>query len=166
MLNRLWLVFILAARGAAAAPAAPAAEGPPPRMSVCECVTNRICWGVAKTAFALIVSTKKREVEGALPGRFFPGTQTATLHRPDKNGHFLRVTRGSDRVSFESARDLLEQRLAFSSLVQSVSPEPESALFSPTTWALTGAGDAAQQEAKRCRPGLWSELAPTLTSGS
>lgn len=94
----------------------------------------------------MIVSAKKTEVEGALPGRFFPSTQTTTLAHADKKGHFLRVTCGADRIPCPSFRDLLEQRLA--------------------TWELTGAGQTVQQEAKRCRSGIWSELAPTLVGSS
>jgi hypothetical protein len=170
MIFRLWFAFILTAQvAAAAAPVlrpAPEPADTPAGMSVCECVTNKICWGVVQKAFAMNAAVKKTEVEGALPGRFFLGTQTATLAHADKHGHFLRVTCGDAHVPCPSFRDLLEARLAVSTLVQSVSRVPEDTLFSPTTWALTGAGEAVQQEAKRCRPGIWSELVPVLVGVS
>ena len=82
---------------------------------------------------------------------------------PAKDGHFLRVGCGPKKVPCGSVRDLLEKRLAEASLAQSVSREPENELFDPKTWALTGKGETAVEDAKRCRPGLWKELAPALT---
>ena len=158
---------VLAAATAAAAGAPPPAPPlPPPGMTPCECVKDaRRCWPLAKQAFAIHVSLKKTEVEGALPGRFVAGAQAWALREPDKDGHFLRVECGA-KVPCASVRDLLEKRLAESALVQSVSREPEKKLFSPKTWELTAKGKTVVEDAKRCRPGLWTELAPALTSGS
>ncbi|HXT00030.1 MAG TPA: hypothetical protein VN915_05110 [Elusimicrobiota bacterium] len=153
-----------AAAGEAAAASAPGA--PPPGMTPCEVVSDERVWKAAKIAFGIIVSIKKTDVEGALPGRFVPGTRTWALRRPEQAGHFLRVECGADKVSCASVRDLLERRLAESSLVQAVSREPEKMLFDPKTWALTAKGGAVLEDAKRCRPGLWTELAPTLTGSS
>lgn len=168
MRARFLPALVLAAQVAAAAEAPPAAPPlPPPGMTPCECVKDaKRCWPLAKQAFAIIIALKKTEVEGALPGRFVAGTQAWALHEPEKDGHFLRVTCGSDKVPCASVRDLLERRLAESSLVQSVSREPEKKLFNAKTWELTAKGKTVFEDAKRCRPGLWSELAPVLTGGS
>lgn len=168
MIVRLLLVCVFVAARAAAADAPPAKPPlPPPGMTPCECVKDaRRCWPLAQQAFAIIVSLKKTEIEGALPGRFIPGTQAWALREPEKDGHFLRVTCGSDKVPCASVRDLLEQRLAESSLAQSVSREPEKKLFNVKTWELTAKGKSVVQDAKRCRPGLWTQLAPVLTGGS
>ena len=57
-------------------------------------------------------------------------------------------------ISCASVRDLLEKRLAESSLVQSVSRESESKLFNSKTWELRAKGKTVFEDAKRCRPGL------------
>lgn len=163
----LLLAGLLAAGGASAADAPPGAPPqPPPGLTPCECVRDaKRCWPLAKQAFGIIVTLKKTEVESALPGRFIAGTRAWALREADKDGHFLRVECG-EKVSCASVRDLLEKRLAESALAQSVSREPEKKLFNPKTWELAPKGRTVVQDAKRCRPGLWTELAPILTSGS
>ena len=167
MRARLLLACVCLAVSAAAADAPPPAPPlPPPGMTPCECVKDaRRCWPLAKQAFAIHVSLKMTEIEGALPGRFIPGAQAWALEKPEKDGHFLRVTCG-DKVPCGSVRDLLERRLAESALVQSVSRLPEQKLFEPKTWELSAKGKAVVEDAKRCRPGLWTELAPILNGGS
>lgn len=113
----------------------------------------------------MIVPLKKEELEGALPGRFVAGAQAWALREADKDGHFLRVECGA-RASCGSVRDLLEKRLAEASLAQSVSREPEKKLFDAKTWQLTAKGKKIVEDAKRCRPSLWTELAPILNNGS
>jgi len=163
---RFLLAVVLAARCAAAAERPPAAPPQPPAgMTPCQVVTNKRFWKLAKIAFGMIVTVKKSDIEGALPGRFFPGTLPEALLHPGKDGHFLAIKCGAAKVPCSGVRDLLEERFAESTLAQSVSREPENHLFDAKTWELTAEGKTVVEDAKRCRPGIWSELAPFLTGG-
>ncbi len=142
-------------------------NGGPPALGICECVKDSRCWGLTKTFFAQVVDVKKKEVEGALPGRYFPRTETWALYSADKDGHFLRVTCGPARAPCASYRDQLEWRLVASALLKVLPHRAvDDRLFHPVTWIITAEGEAALSEAKRCRPGLWSDLAPALTASA
>lgn len=77
----------------------------------------------------------------------------------------MRVTCGAKAAPCRQYRDSLERRLAVSVFLQCLPQSvPKSELFDPRTWAIKPQGEAVLKEAIRCRPGLWSELAPVLQS--
>jgi len=117
------------------------------------------CWALAKAAFGETFAAEKKEVEGALPGRFFPGAWTWALERVGKDGHFLRVECGRERRPCPSYRVALERRLMASSFLSSMPLRgPLSDYFSPSSWEVKPPGIAVLKEARTCRPTYWAEI--------
>ena len=154
------VAWVLAVGALASNPASAAAPAAP---TLCECAARKRCWSLVLNAFGQISGAAKTEVEGSAPGQFFPEARANALRRAGKDGHFLRVTCGPQRALCTGYRDALEKRLAVSSLLRSLPLHPpEKELFDSKTWEITPLGDKILDEALRCRPQLWSELAPIL----
>lgn len=159
------LALLLSASPASAAPrtAAPPPAAVPDKPTVCGCLENRVCWGALQQTFGQVFGLKKVEIEGALPGRFFPGTLAWAMPEPDKDGRFLTVECGAARVPCRENAEVLERRLLAASLLSALPlPPPPTLYFDPRTWEVRGPGVQALVEAKQCRPTLWDELTEPL----
>lgn len=155
-------LLALLALPAAAKPAPKTLTAAPesPKRTPCECAANPRCWGIAMAGFAQKAGIAKTEVEGALPGRFFPAAWTFALRKPTTDGHFLLVQCGPERRPCEDKRDELERRLIVSRFVTSLPLyEPEETLADPVSWVPTDRGEAVWAEVKQCRKGFLEEVA-------
>ncbi|MDE2492237.1 MAG: hypothetical protein KGM24_15420 [Elusimicrobia bacterium] len=150
------LLALMAAAPAARA-AAPKAPGSP-SAAACACERSERCWKLVETVYPKIVEAELKEVDGAMPDRFFRGATTFALRRPDRRGHFLKVS--CPRTSCVGKRDELQQRLIYTSLLSSLPLNaPKGTLYDPMTWRLTDAGRETISAARRCRTGLIAWLA-------
>lgn len=153
------LALLLLSPPASAAPRTAAADKP----TLCGCLRSRVCWGAVRESFGQVFSLKKTEIEGALPGRFFPGTLAWAMPEADKEGRFLTVECGAARVPCRENAETLERRLLAVSLLSALPlPPPPTLYFDPRTWEVRGPGMQALVEAKQCRPTVWDELTEPL----
>jgi len=156
--------------GAAETPEPPAPPAPHAAYAVvdtpkgvCDCLTDRRCRGLAMSAYLENVDTALREVDGALPNRFFPESDASALGKPDAQGDFLRVTCGPKRAECTDKRDELEKRLIYTSFFSVLPVDQRKGLnFDPMTWAITDTGQKLMKEARRCRPAILGELGRAL----
>jgi hypothetical protein len=136
-----------------------AAEAPPP-MSPCECAAKKVCWKLVLGVDEEVLGLYKREVEGGLPNRFFPGTLTFVPRRPTSDGHFLIVQCGPGHRPCTDKRDILEERLIKSAFLKAISGKTnEDSLFDPKTFQVTDPGEQLFAKVRQCRKTLLLELA-------
>lgn len=155
---------LMLALGLAAMPASAEPERSEP--SPCGCARSKACWSAVLEAYAIRSGQSRGEVDGALPNRFFAGTETVALDKPDRQGNFLTVTCGPRRAPCAEKRGELQSRLIFSSLLSSLPlNREEGALYHPRTWALTSEGETVINALRRCRPGILGELALIIMGG-
>ena len=157
------LLFLILAIGSWAGEVPPPASAAHPVTSACACVSNKVCWNLMMTAYAMNLKGALTEVEAALPNRFAPGTEFSVLRKPDKEGHFLSATCGPRRAVCTGPRDVLEKNLVLSRFLASLPlGAPEGVLFDPTRWTITDQGESTIAESRRCKPDLLRLLAAEL----
>lgn len=135
-------------------------------LGPCDCARSKVCWSAVLEAFTIRSGQSRAEVDGALPGRFFPSTETFALEKPDRQGNFLSVTCGPGRTPCGERRSELQRRLIFASLLSSLPlSRPEGALYHPRSWTLTDEGETEIARLRRCKPEMLDELAGILMGG-
>jgi hypothetical protein len=129
----------------------------------CDCLTDQRCYGLVMSAYVENTDTALREIDGALPNRFFPDSNASTLGRPDAQGDFLSVTCGASRVRCDDKRDELEKRLIYTSFLSALPVDQRKGLnFEPMTWAIAETGQKLMKEARRCKPAILGTLGRIL----
>jgi hypothetical protein len=152
-----------AARGGEAGAPGPDLSAPRDTMSPCACAASFRCWKVAMQIDAKLVGLHQEEVEKAMPNRFFHDTVTFTMRHPSSDGHFLIVKCLPNRRLCPDRRDVLEERLIKASILESLPMNlPEGALYDPTTFKISPAGEKAFSALKLCRKTLLDELAAVV----
>ena len=142
-----------------AAPAAAARRAPLPVTDICACSMKARCWNVVMHGFDEIVRLSLKEVESALPGRFYLNAASSALRNQDAEGHFLELICRGGSGGCADKRDELERRMLAGSLLLAL-PHGlrEDKLRNPKTWELTEKGDKIMKELKACRPTVWLDI--------
>ena len=130
------------------------------KFGPCDCANNKTCWSTVLEAFSLRSRQSRGEVDGALPNRFFAGTETYALEKPDRYGNFLTVMCGPGRAACADKRGELQRRLIYASFLSSLPfGGGEGVYYHPQTWAITTEGETTVSQLRKCRPELLDELA-------
>lgn len=124
-------------------------------------------WTLVKIAFGEIFPLHLKEIEGAMPGRFFPKTMPFAEAYMTKDGHFVRMfcLEGGERRLCPDKRRNMEERAIKATLLRSLpSDVPYDDLYDSETWEITGLGNAQLARAERCWPDLWERTALLVTA--
>jgi hypothetical protein len=120
-------------------------------------------WGLTSTGFVEVFRERNRELESAVPNRFFPGSVAFALGRIDDSGHYLmlKCSAGGD---CGGRRDALENRLVYSTLLEVVSTPKvtKDQLYNASTWELTPLGVKYIEKLRKRYPDLPARLARLL----
>lgn len=112
-------------------------------------------WNITATGFLSVFKVRGREIESAVPGRFFPGTVAFALGRMDDTGHYLMLNCGSSS-SCGGKRDELEDRMVYATLLEVVrTPKAtKDQLYNARTWELTPLGKKYIEKLRKRYPDL------------
>lgn len=125
-----------------------------------DCLAKKACVAAFEAAFGVVNGAFMQEVEGALPGRFFPGTLVWGLV-PPAGGHFLEVNcvvSGTRQRPCPQYQDDMERRFFEAAVLQSLpTAEPKAALFHPLTWEVTSEGRRILEKVRK-RKKLYEKL--------
>ena len=146
----------------------PARSGEVLTLDVDAYVTDERSWGLIRMAYAQILPTRLKEIEGSRRGHFFAKADASALKTPE-NGHFLRVicdAGGKKPARCDGKRDLLEARVMAATFLESAprTHKPEE-LFDAATFELTPLGLAMMNKAEKKCPDLWQRLKVMTVGG-
>ena len=113
-------------------------------------------------AFSQNFTSLLTEIEGSMPGRFYPGAHVYAERVMTADGHFIRVLcpGAEGLVPCPEKRERLEARALEVTLLRSLpSGQMYDDLYDPDTWEKTDLGEDTLDKAKDCWPDLKSRVA-------
>jgi hypothetical protein len=137
----------------------PSHAGPVATLETESFLGDERSWRIIEEGYPMLLKGRLTEVEGAMPGRFFPKTNVFALDHVSK-GHFLKVVclEKKPRPCPEK-RTVLEARIVAATFLEAAPRTVQlHDLFDPESFALTPLGESTLAKAEAAYPDLWPRL--------